>query len=77
MTILNLRFQCYLVLSPIHRDITFNIIWFIVDITQILTVRRDLIFAGLDSKEFLEIKEFINFFLANCLKLLLNYVFQI
>lgn len=50
MTILNLKFQYYVALSPIYRDITFNIIWFIVDIRQILTVRRDIIFAGLDSK---------------------------
>lgn len=50
MTILNLKFQYYVALSPIYRDITFNIILFIVDIRQILTVRRELIFARLDSK---------------------------
>lgn len=56
MTLLNLRFQNYLVLSPIYRDIRFIIIWFIVDTTQILTVRRDLIFVGLDPKHFLKNK---------------------
>ena len=50
-----------MVLSPIYRDINFIIIWFIDDITQILTVRHDLNFAGLDFKLSLEIKEYINF----------------
>lgn len=39
-TIFNLRFQHYLVLSPINRNVIFNIIWFVI-----FTVRRDLIFA--------------------------------
>lgn len=49
MTILYITFQYYLVLSTISGDITFNIVWFIADKTQSFTMRRDLIFAGLDS----------------------------
>lgn len=63
MTILDFRFQYHLVLhvSPIYGDFTFSIIRVIVDRTQSLTVRRDFIFAGLESKQFLEIKKYMIF----------------
>lgn len=55
MTMLNFICKYYLVLSPIFRNMTFDILWFIVCITQSLTVHRDLIFAifllNLDRKE--------------------------
>lgn len=40
----------------------FNIIWYIVDTTQSLTVRRDLICAELNSKLFWEVKEYMKYF---------------
>lgn len=60
MTVLHLGFH-YFVSSQMYRDITLNIIWFIIDITQIFTVHRDLTFSALASRKFLEKKEYISF----------------
>lgn len=52
--------------------------WFIVHITQVMTVYRDLIFAGLNFRYFIEIKDYIYLFiLLNFWKLLPNYVYKI
>lgn len=48
MTIPNLKFQYCLGLIPIYRNITLDIMWLTVNITQILTVRHDLIFEGIN-----------------------------
>lgn len=44
-TTVNLRFYYYLVLGPNYRNITFDIIWFIVYITKQLAMCHELIFA--------------------------------
>lgn len=49
------------VLISIYGDITFDKIWLIVDTTQNLNMRYDLILAGLDYTWFLERKEYIIF----------------
>lgn len=61
MTVLNLRFQYYMGLSPNPRDKPSSLYCFIVDMTQILPVQSGDIFLVLDS-------------LVTCLILLLNYV---
>lgn len=61
MTVLNLRFQYYMGLSPNPRDKPSSLYCFIVAMTQILPVQSGDIFLVLDS-------------LVNCLILLLNYV---
>lgn len=51
----------FFVRSPIHRNTcnAFDVtgIWFIVEVTQTLTVHRDNIFAELKSKYFLKSKK--------------------
>lgn len=78
ITILNLVFKYYMVLAPIFRNLTFDIVFIIVCITQYLTVRRDLIFAVLNSKLKLDIKGCLfNFLELKLMELLLNYVYQV
>lgn len=45
ITILHLKCHILIVFSQICKNITFVMIWFIVDLTHILTVRHDLTFA--------------------------------
>lgn len=67
-----------MVLAPIFRNLTFDIVLIIVCITQYLTVRRDLIFAVLNSKLKLDIKGCLfNFLELKLMELLLNYVYQV
>lgn len=47
MTIVILRFQCYLVLATSHGNTNWDIIWCIVFKTQNCAVRIDLLFAVL------------------------------
>lgn len=65
---LNVRLRCLFCLNSVlvgfksNFWLFFNIIWYIVDTTQSLTVRRDLICAELNSKLFWEVKEYMKYF---------------